>query len=123
MSLLYWEERIFLISHYGCIFYFQEILFYEDGEPKIDGESGDLKVAIFLYINTTVRNDKLGTIYLWQIYLLSSLTFGQHGMSASEEKATTYIQQWKSHWYSSLNLVSSLTLLPRQKLLIIQIYL
>jgi hypothetical protein len=22
----------------------QEVLFYEDGEPKVDGESGDLKV-------------------------------------------------------------------------------
>ena len=29
------------------IFCFQEILFYEDGEPKIDGEPGDLKVVIY----------------------------------------------------------------------------
>ena len=25
-------------------FFFQEVLFFEEGEPKIDGEPGDLKV-------------------------------------------------------------------------------
>jgi len=27
------------------IWFFQEVLFFEEGEPKIDGEPGDLKVC------------------------------------------------------------------------------
>ncbi|PWZ09557.1 DnaJ protein ERDJ3B [Zea mays] len=33
----------------------QEILFYEDGEPKIDGVPGDLKVATFLFSTYYVK--------------------------------------------------------------------
>lgn len=27
--------------------YLQEVTFYEDGEPMIDGEAGDLRVSVF----------------------------------------------------------------------------
>jgi len=38
----------FLLS---CILYFlQEISFYEDGEPKIDGEAGDLEVGLVSFL-------------------------------------------------------------------------
>ena len=46
-NLLDFSLWMSLINYLFC---FQEILFYKDGEPKIDGEPGDLKVAIFLYI-------------------------------------------------------------------------
>jgi DnaJ homolog subfamily B member 11 len=43
---------IFLIDY---LLRFQEILFYEDGEPKIDGVPGDLKVATFLFSTYYVK--------------------------------------------------------------------
>ncbi|CAA2963866.1 dnaJ ERDJ3B-like [Olea europaea subsp. europaea] len=35
----------------------QEVIFYEDGEPKIDGEGGDLKVSYLAFV------------WLWPIFI------------------------------------------------------
>lgn len=31
------------------VFFLQEVVFYEDGEPIIDGEAGDLRVRYHIY--------------------------------------------------------------------------
>jgi hypothetical protein len=53
------------------IFCFQEILFYEDGEPKIDGEPGDLKVVIypsfFMQISRAWQHLSLTKITFWAV--------------------------------------------------------
>lgn len=40
----FWLCCVFLSKN--RTFFLQEVVFYEDGEPKIDGEPGDLKVRL-----------------------------------------------------------------------------
>jgi len=48
-----WSSECFVVRFFALLyfygsfirfFFFQEVLFFEEGEPKIDGEPGDLKV-------------------------------------------------------------------------------
>ena len=44
LSLLGSFALLYFYGSFICFFFFQEVLFFEEGEPKIDGEPGDLKV-------------------------------------------------------------------------------
>jgi len=83
-----------------CHLILQEVSFFEEGEPKIDGEPGDLKVCFFpCWFKSPWELIDVTNFFLEKNYAMSSFGFGQHHMTASEEKATTCMQQLQSPWY------------------------
>lgn len=81
---------VFFTSFFLKFNLFQEVVFYEDGEPIIDGEPGDLKVGFqplfvicMLCIHCATDNNS---------HTLYSSVFAQQPMIPSEGKEMTCIQ-------------------------------
>ena len=79
-----------MIFRITIICFSQEVVFYEDGEPIIDGEPGDLKVSSF---NIGLVIDLLHLLSTDSIHhVLGSFVSAQHPMISSDGKAMTCIQ-------------------------------
>jgi hypothetical protein len=83
------------LNGYGKLFLFsQEVLFYEDGEPIIDGESGDLRVSssVFIFVSNCLVCMLLRVQFADNPYAnMNSFVSVPHLMNFSEGKAMTYI--------------------------------
>jgi len=85
--------------------FFQEVLFFEEGEPKIDGEPGDLKVCfvpISIWLKFIWCTAMFTNYGLPLNNLASSSGSEQHHTAALDEKAMTCMQQSQYPWYCPL---------------------
>jgi hypothetical protein len=77
-------------------------LFFEEGEPKIDGEPGDLKVyfvPVSIWLKFTWCTTMFTNCGLRLNNLTSSSGSEQHYTATSNEKAMTCMQQLQYPWY------------------------
>lgn len=74
----------------------QEVTFYEDGEPMIDGEAGDLRVSAFpiIYLIVVVFAKGFENPY----FMFNSSASTLHPTTFSEGKAMTCILLSPSPW-------------------------
>ena len=80
--------------------FLQEVVFYEDGEPIIDGEPGDLKVSSMTlptwFSKLNIHGPCSGNNCS---HFFCSSVSAQQLTTGSKGKATIYIQLSLSHWY------------------------
>lgn len=74
-----------------CLLLMQEVVFYEDGEPILDGETGDLKVSIFS-LGFLVEVSWLNFLLIVVPSVFGSSVFVQNLMMSSEGKEMTCVQ-------------------------------